>query len=259
MKRSILVGSVLTGFCLTLLAALPIQALALQSEHATGSPATPEYSEAEQAAIREEIKVFANVPVSIHDAIATAERHTPGAKVIDVSFDGRAGNLVYKIKAYHGNETWSGTIDAWTGKIMEGGVVVPVSSLDVKNKLELDDFRIAGVYLSDAVGIAEKSIAGKAVSAGLGEADGKLLFLVVVVTDGFLKEVSITPNREQNRINKSDVGRKTKSLDHKIARPPGKESRPRGLSWGLTEARFPSPRPPTIFAGSAWTTRWRLL
>jgi hypothetical protein len=93
---------------------------------------------------------------------------------------------------------------------MEGGVVVPVSSLDVKNKLELDDFRIAGVYLSDAVGIAEKSTAGKAVSAGLGDADGKLLFLVVVVTDSSLKEVSITPNREQNRSNKSDVGRKTK-------------------------------------------------
>jgi uncharacterized membrane protein YkoI len=115
MKRSFLVGFAATSFCLVLLVALPISALARESSDIPGVPAAPEYSESEKAAIFQEIKVFAHVPVSIHDAIAIAEKRTPGTRVVDVSFDGQADNLVYKIKAYHGNETWNGTIDASTG------------------------------------------------------------------------------------------------------------------------------------------------
>ena len=89
-------------------------------------------------------------------------------------------------------------------------MVTPVSSLDVNDKPEFENLGIAGLHLSDAVEIAEKSTAGKAVSAGLGEATGKLSFLVVVIADGSLKEVSIAADQEQNRIAQPTVGRTTK-------------------------------------------------
>ena len=89
MKRSFLVGFAATSFCLALSVALPISALALESDEISGLPAAPAYSESESAAIFQEIKVFANVPVSIREAIKIAETRTPGTRVVDVSFDGR--------------------------------------------------------------------------------------------------------------------------------------------------------------------------
>ena len=101
-------------------------------------------------------------------------------------------------------------IDASTGKVVGNGMVTPVSSLEVNEKLKLDNSGTAGLALLDAVEIAEKSTAGKAVSAGLGEADGKLSFLVVVVADGSLKEVSIAADQEKNRTGQPNVGRAAK-------------------------------------------------
>jgi len=210
MKRSFLVGFAATSFCLALSVALPISALARVSSEIPGLTAAPAYSESETAAILQEIEVFAHVPVSIREAITIAEKRTPGIRVVDVSFDGRAGNLVYKIKAYRANETWNGMIDASTGKVVGNGMVTPVSSLEVNEKLKLDNSGNAGLALLDAVEIAEKSTAGKAVSAGLGEADGKLSFLVVVIADGSLKEVSIAADQEKNRTGQPNVGRAAK-------------------------------------------------
>ena len=209
-QQSSLVNFQTTIFCFALVVALNVSALARESEEISGLPTASANSESENAAIFQEIKVFANVPVSIREAITIAEKRTPGTRVVGVSFDGRADSLVYKIKAYRANETWNGTIDASTGKIVGDEIVSPVSGLDVKDKIELDDLGNAGLDLSDAVEIAENSAAGKAVSAGLGEADGKLSFLVVVVADGSLTEVSIAPDHEQNPIGQPAAGRTTK-------------------------------------------------
>ena len=205
MKRSFLIGFAAPSFCLALSVALPISALARVSSETPSLPAASAYSVSETAAILQEIKLFAHVPVSIREAITIAEKSRPGIRVGDVSFDGRADNLVYKIKAYRANETWNGTIDASTGKVVGDGMVTPVSSLDVNDKLGT-----TGLVLSDAVAIAEQSTAGKAVSAGVGKADGKLSFLVVVIADGSLKEVSMVAEQEQNRTGQPTVGRTVK-------------------------------------------------
>jgi hypothetical protein len=78
MKRSFLVGFAATSFCLALSVALPISALARVSSEIPDLPAAPAYSESETAAILQEIKVFAHVPVSIREAITIAEKSTPG-------------------------------------------------------------------------------------------------------------------------------------------------------------------------------------
>ncbi|QPF88656.1 PepSY domain-containing protein [Bradyrhizobium commune] len=188
------------GFLLLLaLAAIPASTPARASID-TGSPnSAPTFSDQEWAAILREIKVFANAKISVRDAIEIAETRSHGARAVDVSFDGQADRLAYRVKTWRNDELWQGTIDASTGKIFGEEVVTSVSTLDAKDKDELAGFRTAGVNLYDVLSIAERFGKGKAVSAGLEEDEGRLIFLVVLVTaDGSLKQMSVTPGSEGN-------------------------------------------------------------
>jgi uncharacterized membrane protein YkoI len=105
--------------------------------------------------------------------------------------------MAYRVKTYRHDEVWQGTIDASTGQILGEEVVTPISTLDAKDKIELAGFRTAGVNLYDVLSIAERFGNGKAVSAGLEEENGRLIFLVVLVAaDGTLKQMSVSPGPE---------------------------------------------------------------
>jgi uncharacterized membrane protein YkoI len=154
-------------------------------------------SESKWAAILQEIKVFANAKISVRDAIEIAEKRSPDAKAVDVSFDGQADRMAYRVKTYRQDEVWQGIVDASTGKILAEEVVTPISTLDDKDKAELASFRTAGVNLYDVLSIAERFGNGKAVSAGLEQENGRLIFLVVLVAaDGTLKQMSVSPGPE---------------------------------------------------------------
>jgi uncharacterized membrane protein YkoI len=155
------------------------------------------FSDSKRAAILEEIKIFANAKISVRDAIEIAEKRSPDAKVVDVSFDGQADRMAYRVKTYRQDEVWQGTVDASTGKILGEEVVTPISTLDDKDKAELASFRTAGVNFYDVLSIAERFGNGKAVSAGLEQENGRLIFLVVLVAaDGTLKQMSVSPGPE---------------------------------------------------------------
>ena len=162
------------------------------------NPAQP-FSESEWAAILRETKVFANVKISVRDAIEIAERRTSGAKAVDVSFDGQADRLAYRVKTYRHDEVWLGTIDASTGKIIGEEIATPVSALNDKDKVDLAGFSTAGIDLSDVVPIAEKYGNGKALSVGLEQENGRLIFLVVLVADGTLRQISLDPSAKESR------------------------------------------------------------
>ena len=193
---------------LLVLSIVPMSALARVSSDTTKPTPVQQFSESDRAATFQKIKVFSNVRISVPDVIAIAEKRAVGAKAVDVSFDGQADRLAYRVKTYQHDEIWEGTIDAATGKIIGEEVVTPVSTLDGKDKVELAGFRTAGIDLSDVVPIAEKYGSGKAVSAGLEEENGKLIFLVVVVTDGSLKQISVDPNEAQTPLSNASVRRK---------------------------------------------------
>lgn len=188
------------GFLLLLaLAAIPASTPARAAIDTASPTSAPTFSDREWAAILREIKVFANAKISVRDAIEIAETRSHGARAVDVSFDGQADRLAYRVKTWRNDELWQGTIDASTGKIFGEEVVKSVSTLDAKDKDELAGFRTAGVNLYDVLSIAERFGQGKAVSAGLEEDDGRLIFLVVLVTaDGSLKQMSVTPGSEGN-------------------------------------------------------------
>ena len=192
---------------LFILSNIPMSTLARESNStATPTPAQ-DFSESERTAILQQIKVFANAQISVRDAIRIAEGRASGAKVVDVSFDGGGGRLAYNVKTYLKEEISAVTIDASTGKTIGDALVTPVSALDAKERIELAGFSAAVIDLSDVVTIAEAYGSGKAVSVGLDEENGKLIFLVVVVTDGSLKQISVDPN-EQNQLRNASFRKK---------------------------------------------------
>lgn len=189
------------------LSVLPMPALAHESDGAAKPAPAQDVSESERTAIFQEIKVFANVQISVRDVIKIAEGRVSGAKVVDISFDGGGGRLAYNLKTYLNDEISAVTIDASTGKTIGDALVTPVSALHAKDRIELAGFNTAVIDLSDVVPIAEAYGSGKAVSVGLDEENGKLIFLVVVVTDGSLKQISVDPN-QQNQLRNASFGKK---------------------------------------------------
>ena len=192
---------------LLILSILPMSTRARESNGTTTPTPAQDFNESERAAVLQEIRVFANAQLSVRDVIKIAEARASGAKVVDVSFDGRADRLAYRVKAYLNDEISTVTIDASTGKTIGDAVVTPVSALDVKDKIELAGFSTAVIDLSDVVSVAESYGSGKAVSVGLDEENGKLIFLIVLVTDGSLRQISVNPD-QQSRLRNASFGRK---------------------------------------------------
>lgn len=192
---------------LLILSILPMSTRARESNGTTTPTPAQDFNESERAAVLQEIRVFANAQLSVRDVIKIAEARASGAKVVDVSFDGRADRLAYRVKAYLNDEITTVTIDASTGKTIGDAVVTPVSALDVKDKIELAGFSTAVIDLSDVVSVAESYGSGKAVSVGLDEENGKLIFLIVLVTDGSLRQISVNPD-QQSRLRNASFGRK---------------------------------------------------
>jgi uncharacterized membrane protein YkoI len=209
-KSMIVVAKIFIELLVSLaLAVVPISVFARQFGDTSVPESAREISPSENADIVKGTKAFANVQVPIRRAIAIAESRAAGAKIVDIGFDAESDQVAYKVKTYKNNEIWTGTIDASTGEIIGEGVVTPVGSLEGKEKAELANFGMSGIDLSEAIEIAEEYGVGSAVSAGLEQQNGKAIFVVVVVADGTLKEVSVEMARSC-RVNKRTSRRGTR-------------------------------------------------
>ena len=190
-----------------ILAIAPIQAFGHEPANPVTQPSFQQFNESEAAAISQEIKAFGNVRVSARRAIAIAERRGAGAKVVDLSFDGTTDRPVYRVKVFWNEELWEGKVDASTGVPIDDGSTTPASKLGEEHKTALAAFAAAALDLSEAVAIAEKYGSGKAVSAGLQFDGAKLALLVVIVSKGSLKEISVEPGEGRSRPRKTSVRR----------------------------------------------------
>jgi uncharacterized membrane protein YkoI len=191
------------------LLAVPSSVFARQIGDASAPGPDQEVGRSESAGTFRGFKAFVNVRVQIRDAIAIAEMRAGGAKAIDIDFEEESDHIAYRIKTYQQNEIWTGTIDASTGEIVGAGAVTPVASLQQKEKAELANLEASGMNLLDAIAIAEQYGIGSAVSAGLEERNGKLIFVVLVATDDTLNEVMVEvvrPRRVKERTSRRRAG-----------------------------------------------------
>ena len=168
----------------------------------------PQSNESESEALLQEIKVFAYARISARRAIAIAERLGAGARAVDLGFDGSTSHPAYRVKVLLNGELWDGAIDASTGVAASTGPTTPVSRLREENQTILAAFSAAGVSLSETIAIAEQVGSGKAVSAGLQYNGAKLVLLVVVVSEGSLKEISVEPPASRRRQGKASAREK---------------------------------------------------
>jgi uncharacterized membrane protein YkoI len=205
------------------LGVIPTSAFARQFGDISVTESAQGFSRSGNAGATKGTREFANVRVPIRRAIAIAESRAAGAKIVDIDFDEESDQVAYKVKTYQNNEIWTGTIDASKGEIIGEGVVTPVDSLEGKEKAELRKFVMSGMDLSEAIAIAEEYGVGSAVSAGLEQQNGKPIFVVVVVADGILKEVSVEMARScrvNKRIPRKGHGRSSIANDHCKATSP---------------------------------------
>ena len=144
-----------------------------------------------------EIKSFEAAKVSLAEAIKIAAKAHKDAKVVDVSFDSQAGQLAYKVKTYQDNKVWEGAVDAWTGQIIGEGTTTPVSKLDEEDQLELAGLLKASIDLSTATALAEEKGSGKAVSAGLEAANGRIAYEIMIVKNGATTKFVVDPRSGQ--------------------------------------------------------------
>ena len=149
--------------------------------------------EPDLASTEKEIKSFESAKVSLAEAIKIAAKKHKDAKVVDVSFNSQAGQLAYKVKTYQDNKLWEGAVDAWTGQIIGEGTTTPVSKLDEEDQLELAGLLKASIDLSAATALAEEKGSGKAISAGLEETNGRVVYEVTVVNKGATTKFVVDP------------------------------------------------------------------
>ena len=150
-------------------------------------------SEPDVAPTEKVLKAFEKTKVSLAEAIEIAAKQHKDAKVVDVSFDGEADQLAYKVTTYQDNKVWEGSVDALTGEVIGKGTTTPVSKLEEEDQLELAGLLKASIDLAAATALAEEKASGKAISAALEANSGLVVYEVVIVKDGATTKVVIDP------------------------------------------------------------------
>lgn len=130
--------------------------------------------------------------LSLKDAIAIAEKHASGGRIVEASYQGqRRSGPRYGFVAYQDDEIWDGEIDAKSGQVVVWEL--EDEELDEEDAVEVRGAESASVNLRQAVDIAERSTGGTAITGGMEEEDGRNVWEIVVVTEGKARKIHIDP------------------------------------------------------------------
>ncbi|QIG98112.1 PepSY domain-containing protein [Bradyrhizobium sp. 6(2017)] len=165
---------------------------AAQEQGASGNGLTDE-------AISRELELFRGAKISLRQALKIAGSLHPGSRIVDVSFDGGSGSSVYHVKTFRQDHIWEDTIDAKTGQVAGNAAVSSMSELTLEDRLNLIAMQSVRQELADAVLVAENNTSGKALSGGLMNEAGKLIFVIVVLSGTNLKQIMLEPPSANNR------------------------------------------------------------
>lgn len=148
---------------------------------------------------RRELAHFETAEISLREALKIAGQFRFGARIVDVSFDATGRIAVYRVESIRGDHIWKDMIDATTGRIMAAAAESAVADLETTDRRNLIAFRSVRLEIADAVRVAERNAPGSAISAGLLAENGKLNFVVVVVSGKKLRQVILQPPASERR------------------------------------------------------------
>src|SRR4051794_9212447 len=85
--------------------------------------------EMEPEQTRIDAKAARAAKLSLADAIAAAEKHTPGTQVLEARFEREGSVAAYVLRTYRDHEVWEGKLDANSGALLGPGTTTPESRL----------------------------------------------------------------------------------------------------------------------------------
>lgn len=156
----------------------------------TGGDAQQE--ERDEQEDRRFLEQFRAAQLSLARAITIAERLHPGSRTIDINFDA-SDSPSFRARTVKGNVVWENVIDANNGSILGPETTSSLSELDGNDRKSIVALRSVTQELADAVQVAEKAAAGKAVGGILMQEGGKPNFVVFVVAGEHMKQVTLEP------------------------------------------------------------------
>ena len=187
---------VFIGILLLSLALVPRTAMAELNDGSLSSTgqSTPVHQEANTDSDQCFLAAFRVAHLPLIEAIAIAERLHVGSRTAGISFD-TSDNPSYRVRTVKGKKIWENVIDVRTGRTAGPETVRSLNELEMEERDNINALGSLKQELSDAVAIAEKAAAGKAISGGLVKEGDQLNFVVVVLSDDHVKEVFLEPPR----------------------------------------------------------------
>jgi uncharacterized membrane protein YkoI len=189
----------MTPFLRAALAASALFALSLSPSFAVAIPEDGTSAEQHQATAQDTAPVeralaaFRASTIRLPEALGIAKQLSEGALVADISFDNENGKRRYRIRTLVGDRLEERLIDATTGKPDGDRQDYAINDLGKTDRDNLAALRSVGPTMSDAVRVAEHSAAGQAISGGLTKQDGRLNYVIVVLSGDDLKQVVLEP------------------------------------------------------------------
>jgi uncharacterized membrane protein YkoI len=184
-------------------AVLLLSLLALASPYATARSSAMQAAAQEggaedervhQEVVSRELEAFRAAQISLRQAMGIAEKLHTGSRTADINFEGASGSPVYRVKTVQDDRLWEYAIDAKSGDMIGTETVSYLKDLNSDDRNNVVALRTVRQELSDAVVIAEQVASGRAMGGGLMNDDGKLNFVIVVVSGGNdLKQVVLEP------------------------------------------------------------------
>jgi uncharacterized membrane protein YkoI len=187
---------VFIGVLLLSLALVPRTAMAELNDGSLSSTgqSTPVHQEANTDSDQRFLAAFRVARLPLIEAIAIAERLHLGSRTAGISFD-TSDNPSYRVRTVKDKKIWEIVIDVRTGRTAGPETVRSLNELEMEERDNINALGSLKQELSDAVAIAEKAAAGKAISGGLVKEGDQLNFVVVVLSDDHVKEVFLEPPR----------------------------------------------------------------
>jgi uncharacterized membrane protein YkoI len=188
------------GILLLSLALVPCAAMAELNDGSLSSTgqSAPVHRETNKESDQRFRAAFHAAPLSLIQAITIAERLHTGSRTVAISFD-TSDNPSYRVRTVKDKEIWENVIDVRTGRTAGPETSRSLNELELEERDNINALGSVQQELSDAVAIAEKAAAGKAISGGLVKEGDQLNFVVVVLSDDHVKEVFLEPPRATSK------------------------------------------------------------
>jgi hypothetical protein len=198
--RTVTTKHVLAGLLLVASILVSSEAVAAVNTDSVGAPRQSGAGHQEKNERPDErlVAQFRAAPLSLSQAIAVAERLHLGSRTAAVTFEisDRPG---FRVRTVRNRQIWENVVDVITGRTIGLETSLSMSDLEVDERDNIMALKSVDQELSEAIAVAEKATAGKAISGGLVKEKDQVNFVVLVLSEDRVKEVYLDPPRAASR------------------------------------------------------------